>query len=280
MVSKIVNELFANTPGETLYHYTTFKGLFGIIDSQALWASDIRYMNDAAELRHTVDLVRTETRSRINAGVSDARLLNAFVDWFSRKLTTGNLLFASSFRENGNLLSQWRGYSTVGKGVSLGLDPNYLQSIASKQGFRIARCIYDPLRQSLLICKLIDSVEQMARNAEGGYEDIFSEIESELLTIAAILKHPSFEEEAEWRIISPVYSEQENNVQFREGRSMIVPYVEFLLSEGGHLNLQHVYLGPSPNSQNSINSLKMFLDRNDALPANGISECQIPYRLR
>ncbi len=282
MIDKLTAELFSRAPTEPLYHYTTFKGLFGIVESRQLWASDIRYMNDAAELRHTVDLVRREVKLRINKSGWNAKLLNALVDWLSRKLTNGHLLFAASFRENGNLLSQWRGYSTIGKGVSLGFHPAVISRVARRQGFKIARCIYDNAEQAALIKKLVDGVEYIADECEGmQYHEIFQRMESDLLMITAILKHPSFEEEAEWRVISPSYAEQAcPRVKFREGTSMIVPYIELDLAENDQLRLQHVYLGPSPNSTNSINSLRMFLTRHGIDPDEGISDCKIPYRLR
>ncbi len=286
MIKDIVAELYASRPRETLYHYTTFKGVFGIVQSKALWASDIRYMNDSAELRHTVDLIKRETRARIDRNSGSAKLLNAFGEWLNRKLTHGHLLFAASFRENGNLLSQWRGYSTVGKGVSLGFDPAMLEQRAQRQGFKIARCVYVEREQKALISQLVDAVEFLANDlaevdGKVDYLAAFAKIETDLLTVAAVLKHPSFEEEAEWRVISPVYSEREvPDIKFREGSSMIVPHVEFSLADGRGLGLQHAFLGPSPNSQNSIDSLGMFLRLHDAEPKEGISDCMIPYRLR
>lgn len=35
----------------TLFHYTTESGLYGILDSQQLWATHFSYMNDSEELR-------------------------------------------------------------------------------------------------------------------------------------------------------------------------------------------------------------------------------------
>ena len=282
MIEHITSEIFSREPKETLYHYTTFKGLFGIVESRSLWASDIRYMNDAAEFRHTVDLVRKEIKRRINNKADNVQLLNAFADWLSRKLTNGHLLFACSFRENGNLLSQWRGYSSIGKGVSLGFNPDLLSKLAKQQGFKIARCIYNPEEQAVLIAKLVNALEELAVELQGlDYEQLFDRIEADVLTITAILKHPSFQEESEWRVISPSYSEQScPNVKFREGTSVIVPYLAFELSHEEKLPLQHVFLGPSPNSPSSINSLKMFLARHDAMPMQGISNCKIPFRAR
>ena len=34
---------------ELIYHYTDLNGLLGILESKELWATDVRYLNDASE---------------------------------------------------------------------------------------------------------------------------------------------------------------------------------------------------------------------------------------
>jgi hypothetical protein len=294
MIQDITSKLYSDIPKERLYHYTNFTGLLGIVDSRALWASDIRYMNDSAELKHTADLLRTEITHRIGAGHPKPDLLNQFLDWVTHRITNGHMLFAASFRSNGNLLSQWRGYSRLGKGVSLGFDPNYILRCAEQQSFQIGKCIYDCTSQERLIGRIIDAVEALAEEhalgwehqepgGDRSYHSIFHLIESDLLRIAAILKHPSFREEEEWRIVSPVITDYvKAPVLFREGTSMLVPYIEFNFTseDDSPLKLEHLFLGPTPNITISMNSLTMYLAKNGIRPDKGISYCRIPYRAR
>jgi hypothetical protein len=288
---EILNKaLYADIPQGILYHYTTFTGLLGIVKSRALWASDIRYMNDSAELRHTADLINVEVRERIDGGHPNPHLLTQFVDWVSHRITSGHMLFGASFRSQGNLLSQWRGYSTPGKGVSLGFSPEYILQCAEKQHFMVGRCIYEPAKQRLLIREVVDAVETLAsRLAVGGrtaaersvlYRETFATMETDLLRIAAILKHPSFREEREWRIVSPVIANNvESPILFREGHAMLVPYIEFDISQGDEpIAMDHLFLGPTANINISMNSLKMFLEKNGIIPKRGIDYCQIPFR--
>lgn len=291
MIRDITSKLYADAPQERLYHYTSFNGLMGIVESRALWASDIRYMNDSAELKHTADLISTEVTRRIGSGHPRPDLLNQFLDWVTHRITNGHMLFAASFRANGNLLSQWRGYSRLGKGVSLGFDQEYILQCAERQSFQIGRCIYSCEQQALLISQVVDAVETLAaeavavptRDPEHGdeYYAIFELIESDLLRIAALLKHPSFREEEEWRIVSPVITDYvEAPVLFREGTSMLVPFIMFALSstDNSPISLQHLFLGPTPNKTISMNSLTMYLAKNGIRPERGISYCQIPFR--
>lgn len=294
MIKDITEKLYSDTPNEILYHYTSFKGLMGIVDSKALWASDIRYMNDSAELRHTVDLIRIDITQRIASGHANPNLLNQFLDWVSYRIANEHMLFGASFRSNGNLLSQWRGYSSPGKGVSIGFNPMHILKCAQSQSFKVGKCIYKSSDQRKLIKQVVDAVEALAGECDENtdsstghssqsYHDVFEKIESDLLRIAAILKHPSFQEEEEWRIVSPALTDYETfPVLFREGNAMLVPYVEFdLLPENDNaLTLEHIFLGPTPNTSISMNSLTMFLSKNGISPRKGISYCQIPYRQR
>jgi hypothetical protein len=294
MIKDITEKLYSDIPREPLYHYTTFNGLLGIVKSGALWASDIRYMNDSAEMRHTADLIGSEVAERIAGGHSNPKLLNQFLDWVSHRFTNGHMLFAASFRSNGNLLSQWRGYSSLGKGVSIGFDPDHLLKCAQRQSFQVGRCIYKPEEQKSLIKQVVDVVEVLAagygkafdesgRQSSQFYHSVFEKIESDLLRLAAILKHPSFQEEDEWRIVSPVLTDYVSSpVRFREGTSMLVPYVEFALmpDKDRPLPLEHIFLGPTPNIDLSMNSITMFLSKKGIKPKNGIAYCSIPYRQR
>ena len=290
MIDAITASLYAQQPTETLYHYTSLGGVLGIVGSGVLWASDIRYMNDSAELRHTADLVKRDVEQRIAAGHPHPGLLNAFLDWVQHRITNGHILFGASFRSHGNLLSQWRGYSSVGKGASLGFNAEAIKSCAAAQHFKLGRCVYEAVEQQRLIAQIIDAVELLAEpQPEGSASDQreqwfqrFQHLETDLLRIAAILKHPSFEDEQEWRLVSPVISDYLGaKVYFREGRSMLVPFMKFSLAEQGEsMLLDHVYLGPTPNISLSMNSLKMCLSKHGIQPTQGIDYCQIPYRQR
>jgi len=288
MLDALTRQLFSARPRETLYHYTTLTGLQGIVGSAELRASDIRYMNDSTELRHTLELLNQQITRRILAGVDNPELLNALLDWLSHRIVSGPMLFGASFRANGNLLSQWRGYSVHGKGVSMGMSPEQILSRAAAQSFEVTRCIYDRSEQERLINSIVDAVESLAAehdmqelvNGEP-WQSLFQRIEGDLLRIAAVLKHPTFEEEQEWRIISPVMHRLTDRVEFREGISMLIPYFNFdLRDEAGRLRLEHVYLGPTSNTDLSMNSLALYLEQRGASPRRGITYCDIPYRKR
>ena len=55
------------TEPELLYHYTTQKGLLGILKDKCIWATHIRYLNDTSEGNIVPRVVFEEFSSRYNA---------------------------------------------------------------------------------------------------------------------------------------------------------------------------------------------------------------------
>ena len=252
----------------------------GIIESRQLRASELRYMNDSTELLYAIDLLQTTITARSQQSSGNKVLLSNFSNWLNNQVDSGPMLFSASFRANGNLLSQWRGYSSHGKGISLGFNHQAVQSLASAQDFRLGKCLYDVCEQQKLATRIIDCVMSMCDH-EDDIEVVLQDIEADLMSICALLKHPAFTEEQEWRLISPTFTTVSSApIAFREGKAMLVPYYLFGLEFEEGIKLDHVYVGPTPNGALSVNALTHYLTQKGALPAYGISEGEIPYRPR
>lgn len=280
MIDQLQTRLFNVQPSATLYHYTSLQGLMGIIESRVLRASDVRYMNDSTELTYALNMIQTAIADRAPATPTDARSLSAFATWLRDQINKGPMLFSASFRANGNLLSQWRGYASHGKGMSLGFNPAAIQRLAVDQGFSLGQCIYDPKQQIGLIEDIIDTVLSMCSDSRC-LNSVFDEIEGDLLSMCALFKHPAFIEEQEWRLVSPPFTDAGGKpISFREGKAMLVPFYEFTIELSGTIELDHVFVGPTPNADLSVTALSHYLTLHSARPGGGISESGIPYRQR
>ena len=63
-----------------------------------------------------------------------------------------------------------------------------------------------------------------------------------MMTIAPYFKDESFKEEKEWRLAII----EGGNALFREGDTLIIPYVEFdLKDENGNLPVDNIWIGPT-----------------------------------
>ena len=98
-----------------LYHYTTATGLQGILQSKVLWATQFDFLNDPTEFLYARDFVKSHLRCR---GDKIANALGDVDDLGNTAATYPH--YVTSFCENGDLLSQWRGYSKFNDGYSIG----------------------------------------------------------------------------------------------------------------------------------------------------------------
>jgi hypothetical protein len=101
-------EFAGPAPPPPLFHYTSLAGLLGILETGELWASELRSLNDVAELTLGFDLITDEVRRRL--GEAPDIVAEQLLGWIEERSRFGPMLFAAAFTENGNLLSQWRGY--------------------------------------------------------------------------------------------------------------------------------------------------------------------------
>ncbi len=51
----------APDPATMLFHYTSSRGLLGILQEGRLWATNLEFLNDPTELTHTIGLAETLT---------------------------------------------------------------------------------------------------------------------------------------------------------------------------------------------------------------------------
>jgi len=123
---------------ELVYHYTSSEGMSGIVESGALWATDVLFMNDTTEAVYGFKVVRdavAEWVSALDAGDDRRQLLHA-IEFVPELIPQ---VFVVSFSARRDDLSQWRAYCRAG-GYSLGFDRTML-------GAGLQVCEYDKARQ-------------------------------------------------------------------------------------------------------------------------------------
>ncbi len=252
----ILNDVLSREPDKPLYHYTTQKGLLGIIKDRQIWATHTQYLNDRREFLHAVYLVREE----IERLLAEVPHHSAREDALSRMEATLSLpihgvnVCVCSFSEERDSLSQWRAYGGS-SGFAVGFSSKVLRAATEKQRWFIAPCIYDLATQHNLVRALVEEVLEEILSGpplEDEEEDsVLRTVGGNLLPYlnryAPILKDESFKEEREWRIISrPMLCER---LVYREGKSLIVPYYKLPLCEDNQkLELHEVVIGPTPDA--------------------------------
>ncbi len=237
---------------ELLYHYTNTAGLIGILTSRTLWASDSRFLNDSLETVYArdlaIELLETLRQEALDA-VDDqtvplvaAAALEILRAW--REIPP---VHVACFCADGDLLSQWRGYSGE-QGFAIGLDPVVLsENDVSRQG---SQFIQQPPRLVQVAYGLEESrtgleqaISEVGKSGSAGHfgVDAWHRILWFVAPELSRIKHPSFRGELEWRLVYPVPYPDRETVFFRASRLGVVPYVAIPLSPRA---IKRIVVGP------------------------------------
>jgi hypothetical protein len=112
-----------------LYHYTDAAGLLGIISSNRLWATDASFLNDPSEGQLFPERIIAFMREKVGGLTpSEERIVIQIENGFN-KYPRPTHAFTISFCDDGDLLSQWRGYASFGSGYAIGFDSQNITHI-------------------------------------------------------------------------------------------------------------------------------------------------------
>ena len=232
-------ELQAKHP--QLYHYTSKRGLEGILSTNTVWAMDYRDLNDSSEVIYIREPLEKAMTGRFGSVLfkrgltakeaqllgrtgGSGKLASDFVNalfqstFEGQQRLTGVEAFISCFcthtddrayvRENG-LLSQWRGYSG-GDGFCIVFDTRSLCHLLGSEfdsrywvhlQMKPVSYALDDTPLERLFPELIDAGEKSLRDFLSGIREPEMAV-LEFLEGATLFKHQGFEEEREVRIVA------------------------------------------------------------------------------
>ena len=189
-----------------------------------------------------------------------------------------------SFSERGDVLSQWRAYGGATSGFAVGFSGAALREVSEEHGWLVP-VIYDGVQQRRLVRKLLgDTLEENLN--EYHHEKVVGvgNLFAYLYRYAPILKHHSFEEEREWRIITRPLLCSNDRFGYRPGGSMLIPYFRLPLAGDKTLGIREIVIGPTPHPGQSRHSVDGLLLKHHiptttiASEAVRIHSSEIPYR--
>lgn len=267
-----------------IYHYTTQSGIIGILGSENIWCTDIRFLNDSRELIHTLDFAKDLLESKANKTTDQRAKL--YRDWDSRLWQLKDYpIYVASFSEEDDLLSQWRAYcNPTGFGIGFVALDLLLHTTTFSLPGNLLRCIYDIRAQQDHLEYAMEFLADYIEN-NGSTTDAVNTASRAffgfLLTAGACFKNPGFEEEKEWRLVlRGVAGATETAVKkFRPGTGTIIPYIEFPLTPaGGHLPIRIIMAGPSPSMSLHSEALGVLIVASNLAEDTIRGASVIPYR--
>jgi hypothetical protein len=248
-------------------HYTDFTGLKGILETNSIWATYGKTLNDSSEHKYGQGISIEYARKKVPPEAH--RFIEMAVNAAPRN-------FVSCFCQSSQVLGMWRAYSAFGGGYCLEFDGSSLLGCAFPPHDPMAlQMVYgDEMPQALQ--EVLDTVHEFAGRGEFeafAYGAVLS-------MIALKFKHPAFAEEREWRLV--VSDPDASHLRFRAGHANIRPYIELCPSmpDGSNrLPLQKVVYGPTlRDDEVLVETIRMMLEQqgyeNVAVESSGI-----PYRL-
>jgi hypothetical protein len=316
-----VNEHISKPIPSTLWHYTSYVGFQGIVTSKTIWATEYRFLNDRTEFLHAKELAQKlvdEEPEFVGEQFPARHMLRKAVHGV---FNTGHLheerlrIMVASFSEEGDQLSQWRGYADNSRGVSIGFDLRHIRPPSNiGTAVTFAPCLYKQADKSALLKSAFayyrnglqewwDSIQDIARKkAKSSVVDPqfvtqlisehskkldeviwrgYTNLQFDLLRIAPLLKDGGFSEEKEWRLVLPqeaIMLPTKHPLEFRPTRDTLVPYIAYPLlspNQEGPIFCKDLILGPGSHPSAEI-SVNLFLRKHEITTLARPSK--IPYR--
>jgi len=242
---------------KTLYHYCSNSSFIAIVESKSIQLSLLSLANDAMEGRLISEsIMRLADRQKLDLQAKE-RLKDSLCileDNFD------GLGFCLS--EEGDLLSQWRGYADGARGISIGFSKEYLEKLSTLSpsiaipGFQLHKVEYDEHMHDATVeptyNELAELIEQGAFKFGSRLGLLFgarpqAEIDAErksqeealhkllykimtLLPKLFELKKSAFKEEKEWRLVSLLAEGLGENCKLRSAPDRVTPYRTFTLN--------------------------------------------------
>jgi hypothetical protein len=274
-----------------LFHYTTIRGLLGILRDGVIFATDCRFVNDEQELKHGLESIALPHLEKQREDQDDfyVNFLVSLIRGDRERTDTqpyGVTPYIACFSEKGDQLSQWRGYGAEVGAVALGFSLTLLRDALStsnpQMGAHLLKVLYKADEQSELFDRVFPprSGKPWLSGPRAGGEWIM-----DISTAAITCKHSKFEEEEEWRIAVPNRSGSGRRAaphqpdDFRVDGKFIAPYIKVSLrTADGRLPLTRVICAPGDPeiAQAGVTSvLEKFGYDIDAVV---VEKSMIPYR--
>lgn len=289
-----------------VYHYCSIDTFYAICTKKTIRLSDIAKSNDSMEIMwitqyikdifvKTFDSEKAEYfKKNYPINVFEELIDRYLTDFFDEKNPIYSY-YVCCFSENGDTLSQWRGYADDAKGVAIGFDGNLLLSIgaiAKDDPISTPALYFNKVEYSERVHKqkvkdaaeqLIKDLKPIAKNFNiDSIDDIrrqsmkpFNRCFLNLFNKAIFIKNPFFKEEKEYRICHQLdIRNNEPEVEkillnggvsfekfsFQNRRGKLVSYLDLNFSKSTSEFIKEIVIGPKAKITKS--DVKRFLVNN------------------
>lgn len=280
--------------GAQLTHYTSMKGLVGIIESGGFWLSDHRFLNDSEEYHNGRKLVLSIIGRLLNKKRHShfREVLAMAADLLEHEREPAQYVCAFSTKPDS--LDQWRAYAPGQQGVALTFEnvPGQPSHFVIPPVMRLFRIVYrDDIKTMMLVRTMSKFSKEFSIDRSFGLDmDIgrWSEWLANALAMDFItFKHSSYESEAETRmVVTSSGAAHFKRLHHRVTKNKIVPYLtsadlyeeqSWEKDELPLLPIKEIRVGPTATQQVTMRSIEQFLSHTGYGHVS-VLESQIPFR--
>ena len=263
-----------NASDGILYHYCSMEAFFGILESQSLRLTRIRYMNDSKEFNWLFELARKLLWQKLEqAGDNqDRRLCKQLFESCDGLYIHESFFpnfYCSCFSKDGDSLGQWRAYADDGRGVAIGFNRSFLDSFLMPNVTRLEDVIYlaetDAKELETDLKQALSELESAVdKQLDDRISIIAAKTKSSWAMKAPFRKNAAFSEEDEVRLVHmPNLSGKSaddskiGNLQFFHRNAVIVPYKPLLI-DAAQKPIARVVLGPRNRMEHNTKGIMEF----------------------
>lgn len=285
MTNNFVNEI--SCADDVVYHYTSQYGLKGIIENKQLFFSNVRFLNDKTELKHTYNL--------LNEHISDFPIKNENLRNIVKDLTLSNCdidvgknIYVASFSHNSDSLSMWNYYTKSDE--NRGYNFHFLREKLYNNIDACTECnlciggnvLYEEEKQINILKNILLKIDCMHTNnidsTEGDDLDLILKftIKYFIRLFSIFMKNPCFSHEREFRLII-----QYDNIldsigkpDFRISKGIFIPYIKIPININ---SISGITLSPSENSTDALLGVSEFI-KSKGLKNIKCNKSKIPIR--
>lgn len=261
----------------TLFHYCSAASFFSIVNGASIWLSSLSQSNDSLEGK----IISTSVAQLAEKDKLDVRT-RLLIEQYIKQLEENTEALGFCLSEDGDLLSQWRGYAQDAAGFAIGFDTDYLEESCAAghpststpvvlKKIKYSRADHEELLRDTYKRFRKLAADSMLRNATwtGTAGKSVEQIRGEVSSLAAqsdailgaqlqvypdlyLLKTAAFAEEKEWRLLAPYLSFLPEVLDYRHANGQIIPFRSYALKNPAEMGIVRVILGPKNKTPISV----------------------------
>jgi Protein of unknown function (DUF2971) len=258
---------------EIIWHYTTGDALLSIVESGALYATQVSCLNDSTEVLYGekllrdafIDIQTQNTKSREEAFILE-RIIKNIAEEPTTPTNIPSPFFVTCFSKEKDDLSQWRAYSGGENGYAIA----FLAGAFFNRGSLVVRVNYEKDQHKEVAKKVANATLQFfkegidARPASGidntalmeaWANEFLATWQALISRLAPMVKDPAFRGENEYRIVHELQGHEFSKLRLRQKQTLMSRHLPLVFpppnsaTQSDMLPIMEVMVGPGRHKE-------------------------------